>query len=257
MLQKEASMFHTLRLQIVLYRFLVGRRIRGSIRRRAVMLCLIAGVVTPRPGHSEEPGSPQYAAVSRILLSGSLVVATALADRCEPSFSPPIVMPEGRSAIYHPSLDHASKAALVLASISSLSGVFAPEGAFSGIEYVSIVAEALAFAFSAKSHLKQVVWRLRPDGSGEVDSFPSGHTTLAFAAAGASLALAIGREELYPYAITSLVAAASTGVLRVASGSHYSGDVIAGALIGSAIGAIAVGISTGWRFAGFDDNTES
>lgn len=62
-------------------------------------------------------------------------------------------------------------------------------------------------------------------------SFPSGHTITAFA-----VALDLGR--FYPHLLPFLCfAAASVGVSRVVLGVHYLTDVLAGAAIGSLLGA--------------------
>jgi membrane-associated phospholipid phosphatase len=65
----------------------------------------------------------------------------------------------------------------------------------------------------------------------ESASFPSGHSTTAFAAA---VAIAIARPALRVWA---LAVAAVVAVSRVYLGMHYLGDVLGGALLGSAIGA--------------------
>lgn len=77
--------------------------------------------------------------------------------------------------------------------------------------------------------LKNITGQLRPDGS-TYDSFPSGHTATAFAAA------EFMRQE---FKNTSLVlsysgylAASATGALRLYNNRHYLSDVIAGAGIG-------------------------
>jgi membrane-associated phospholipid phosphatase len=64
----------------------------------------------------------------------------------------------------------------------------------------------------------------------ETASFPSGHSTTAFAAAAA---IAVARPALRPWA---LALAATVAFSRVYLGMHYLGHVAAGALLGSAIG---------------------
>jgi len=78
--------------------------------------------------------------------------------------------------------------------------------------------------------LKQVVGRPRPLSESEKNSFPSGHTTLAF-----TMATVAGHE--YPkLRIPLYVAAAATAFARVYLGRHYPSDVIVGALIGTLAG---------------------
>jgi undecaprenyl-diphosphatase len=69
--------------------------------------------------------------------------------------------------------------------------------------------------------------RVRMPGS---RSFPSGHTA-------AAVAFASGVGRVMPAAGAPLhVLAAAVGYSRVHTGVHYPGDVVAGALIGAAIG---------------------
>jgi membrane-associated phospholipid phosphatase len=88
--------------------------------------------------------------------------------------------------------------------------------------------------------LKSAIGRVRPrDGSAPYDfqvfsqhrSFPSGHTTLAFA-------LTVPWAVYYPGPITyGLVGlAGGTAVARVARGNRWPSDVLAGALVGGATG---------------------
>jgi len=111
--------------------------------------------------------------------------------------------------------------------------------------------ESLMLAFVAKDLLKAAFPRARPYAYSGVslssellderdESFPSGHTTLAFCAAAsfAVLATRLAPEaEATPWLITGgFGLAAGTAVLRVASGSHFPSDVVAGALLGGGIG---------------------
>jgi undecaprenyl-diphosphatase len=63
-------------------------------------------------------------------------------------------------------------------------------------------------------------------------SFPSGHATTAFAAA-AALAWLRPSLRVWAFGLAALVA-----VSRVYLGMHYAGDVLAGAALGTAIGAL-------------------
>ena len=113
-------------------------------------------------------------------------------------------------------------------------------------------AETMLVASGTYSAIKTVVTRNRPymyfDGGKQSDmddgdyknSFPSGHTTNAFAAAVfASLTFSVYNPESpyrLPVWIASLSLAGATGALRIASGNHFISDVLVGALIGSATG---------------------
>lgn len=116
-----------------------------------------------------------------------------------------------------------------------------------------IVAEATASASLVTEVLKPIVLRVRPaeqalDGEPRADafaksdtflSFPSGHTTTAFAIAVSSGTVASMRGyRLAPLVwVSGLATAATTGYLRMASDAHYFTDVLAGAAVGSVIGS--------------------
>lgn len=77
--------------------------------------------------------------------------------------------------------------------------------------------------------LKSSVKELRPDGSA-YNSFPSGHTAQAFAAATLLSEEYKDRFKWMPYAAYSL--ASGVGILRMANNKHYICDVLVGAGIG-------------------------
>lgn len=96
--------------------------------------------------------------------------------------------------------------------------------------------------------LKKIVGRHRPDsgmgsmrfkplhGGGDWGSFPSGHATQVFAIASG---LAIETRE--PWVVTGGYSVASlVGVQRVYSRSHWSSDVVAGAVLSMAVSATTI-----------------
>lgn len=84
--------------------------------------------------------------------------------------------------------------------------------------------------------LKQGVGRLRPNGK-ESNSFPSGHTASAFAAAEF---LHQEFKEVSPWiGYSGYFVASATGTLRMYNDNHWFSDVIAGAGIGIASAKIA------------------
>ena len=112
-----------------------------------------------------------------------------------------------------------------------------------------VMADAVSWSVAATELLKVGVHRARPalyragaaTAAADPDnreSFPSGHTSLAFAAATTYTTLAL-RQHL-PHAqrnaILLFAAATATGVLRVAGGKHFPTDVLAGAALGGGIG---------------------
>ena len=114
---------------------------------------------------------------------------------------------------------------------------------------IAVLADAGSWTFATTELLKVGVHRSRPElyradapvVAGTKDSrlsFPSGHTSLAFAEATAYTTLAL-RQHL-PHAgrnaVLLYVAATAVGALRVAGGKHFPTDVLAGAALGSGIG---------------------
>ncbi|OMP76612.1 phosphatase PAP2 family protein [[Flexibacter] sp. ATCC 35208] len=77
--------------------------------------------------------------------------------------------------------------------------------------------------------LKKYTHQLRPDGS-TYNSFPSGHTAQAFAAATLLCEEYKDRFHWMPYAAYGL--ASGVGMLRMANNRHYISDVLLGAGIG-------------------------
>lgn len=81
--------------------------------------------------------------------------------------------------------------------------------------------------------LKYTAKETRPDGS-NTQSFPSGHTALAFT--NAALLFQEYKDANVWYASSGFVFATATGLLRIANNKHYTADVLAGAGIGMAAG---------------------
>ncbi len=94
-------------------------------------------------------------------------------------------------------------------------------------------AAAVGLATGAAKAVKHAIDRWRPDGSNE-DSFPSGHTADASAAAAA-----IAHGSPGPAGTAAGGLALVTGIARWRCRKHHVGDVAAGALIGLAAERIA------------------
>jgi membrane-associated phospholipid phosphatase len=113
--------------------------------------------------------------------------------------------------------------ALVLTAL----GLPAVEGDWQGAKQAAFSIGATGLVTTA---LKESISEERPDGS-DNKSFPSGHTSVSFAAA-ATLYKRHGWEVGLPaHAVAALV-----GVARVKAHKHFVHDVIAGAAIGEAGG---------------------
>ncbi len=86
---------------------------------------------------------------------------------------------------------------------------------------------ALSYTAGATYLFKTLSGRERPGGNRSHQSFPSGHTSTAFATATA-LSLSYGWKA----AAVAYPLATFTGLSRLASDSHFASDVVAGALLG-------------------------
>ena len=110
--------------------------------------------------------------------------------------------------------------------------------------------EALSIAYGAKNLAKYLIPRYRPylytGGASGVDpwdddqSFPSGHATMAFAAASVCTLMFAqhfpGSPYVVPFAVLNYGIATLTASLRVAAGVHFLTDAIAGAALGTVLG---------------------
>jgi membrane-associated phospholipid phosphatase len=166
---------------------------------------------------------------------------------CDPASVPSI----DRAALHNSSTGAATASTLVLA------------GVVGAAAYVSLHAldpaptrgnaavflNSLAWTQATTQWLKVIVHRSRPvlytpDAAAAASqaenrqAFPSGHTSLAFAAATAYLVMA--QRERLPHrarnAMLLYAGAAAVAVLRVTGGKHFPTDVAGGAVLGSGIG---------------------
>ncbi|MBI9109079.1 MAG: phosphatase PAP2 family protein [Spirochaetales bacterium] len=107
--------------------------------------------------------------------------------------------------------------------------------------------ETMLLTYSAKDLLKDWVPRYRPYtylaapvDDDYMNSFPSGHTAALFAISGFTsyvfCEMYPGSGWNLPVVIGSYSLAATTGILRVASGNHFVTDVLAGAIMGTIFG---------------------
>ena len=179
----------------------------------------------------------------RMTVSGALLMWGVLM----PELPGPAVieLPPGEPAELNVALSRAGTAVALLTMGTAAAGRLVCEwpDAFSAVSTSSAV---IASAYVARSYLKALFRRTRPSAmlAGSIDelddrqSFPSGHTLLAWACVGDALVGTV-RGTTDPWLLaTVMVEAVTVSCLRVAAGEHYPGDVIAGTVIGLAVGSI-------------------
>ena len=149
---------------------------------------------------------------------------------------------------YNESLSKASDITLGLTLVTpGVLGLIAPSSDY--IAIVSSYAGTMVSAYGVRTVLKQVIHKPRPyvgqidrpaDTSEDYESFPSGHSIMAFSAAAYAQTMQLlfypDSTTMKAISATTWVLAATTATLRVVSGNHYLEDVLAGAAMGSAIG---------------------
>lgn len=91
--------------------------------------------------------------------------------------------------------------------------------------------QSTLYAVFVTTVLKFTVREPRPTNSNERTSFPSGHTTSAFA-----FASYVGCRHSWPWGLAAYAMAGFVGYSRINDNRHYLHDVIAGATIGESFG---------------------
>lgn len=150
-------------------------------------------------------------------------------------------------------LDRASTAALMVTAFAA--GAFVVDAHAADVtrgnkwEDLAVYAQALSVNAAVTAWTKVLVRRPRParytaSGGSYPDpddglSFPSGHSSMAFAAAAAYASILQRRHQIGAHGgeVALLFGtAAATGVLRVVAHKHFPTDALAGAVLGTAIG---------------------
>src|SRR6266550_3650341 len=141
--------------------------------------------------------------------------------------------------------DAVSVVAVGFAGVASLDGATAAQRR----GHVAVFANSLAWTFAATDWVKVIVQRKRPvlytagaataaSDPNSQRSFPSGHASVAFAAATSYLVMA--QREHLPHrgrnAVLLYAGALGASVLRVSAGKHFPTDILGGAVLGTGIG---------------------
>ncbi len=111
-------------------------------------------------------------------------------------------------------------------------GRFAPDGTFRAFSYDATQAVLVNGVYT--EIFKKAVSRTRPDASNRL-SFPSGHTSSAFA-----LATVAERHYGWKVGVPSYLAAGVIGLSRIERSKHHLSDVLAGATLGILTGRTVV-----------------
>jgi len=166
---------------------------------------------------------------------------------CDPATIPTV----DRSALHTFSDGAGTASTALLAGVAGLTAFASLQGlpARQARGNFVMLANAAAWTAASSEWLKVVIRRKRPvlytSGAAAAaadresqQSLPSGHASLAFAAATSYLVLA--RRQHLPHrtrnAILLYAGAVGVSALRVAAGKHFPTDVAAGAALGSGIG---------------------
>jgi len=169
---------------------------------------------------------------------------------CDPASLPGI----DRVALHTFSGSAGTTSGLLLVGVMGFAGAASFDGATSAQRrgHVAVLANSLAWTLAATDWVKVAVRRKRPvlytAGAGAAAgdpnsqrSFPSGHASMAFAAATTYLTMA--RREHLPHrgrnAVLLYVGAVGVSALRVSAGKHFPTDVLGGAVLGTGIGWLA------------------
>lgn len=106
-------------------------------------------------------------------------------------------------------------------------GIAALLGSSTALARAEMMVMATGYASLVTTTLKYTVREGRPYNSKERNSFPSGHTTTAFAFAGV-----VAAEHGWWYGVPAMAMATFVGYSRLNDHAHYLHDVVAGATVG-------------------------
>ena len=224
------------------------------MHRLALTLMLL--VVVARPGAAQAPYRATWWDAASVAAAATVAViptAAGLPDEpppcapCDPASVPGI----DRSALHTFSGAAGTASSVLLVGVAGFAGLASLDGASAAQVrgHAAVFANSLAWTFAASEWLKVLAHRSRPvlytaaapAAASQPDnrrSLPSGHASLAFAAATTYAVMA--RRERLPHRTrnTVLLYAGALGVaaLRVAAGKHFPTDVASGAALGTGVG---------------------
>lgn len=109
-------------------------------------------------------------------------------------------------------------------------GHFSHDETHSGYRRAMLMAKATAYAGLVTTIVKHIVHEERPN-KGDNLSFPSGHSTTAFA-----FASVVAAEHSLPWGVAAYTLASAVAFSRINDNMHYLHDIVAGATIGTSFG---------------------
>jgi membrane-associated phospholipid phosphatase len=220
----------------------------------AVFLAFAASLL-PADGIALDPAKDPYLAAGTIAFAG----LSELFIRFVPSPVPPgaadlsLVNPVDKALMFPYSHDaDIASSVMEFASLAVPLAFSVTNDPASSLSVAVVYVESLALADGTKNVLKHLLPRYRPyvyqggapgvAPSEDDESFPSGHSTMAFTAAAFSAYLYFsglpGTANYLPFVIANFSLAGLTATYRVTSGVHFFTDVMAGAAIGTLCGFV-------------------
>lgn len=227
--------------------------------RSLVALCLLGAASVPGRANGQSDGvvyRANWADIALVTVSGAAALLPSLfelphgAPSCAPCNSAGLSGVDRWAVGQHSSLAQTGSN-LMLVGIGGVSTYLtlhdrSPAQARGNL---AVLANSISWTAASTQWLKVLVRRKRPvlytsgavAAAGDPDnqrSFPSNHTSFAFAIATSYLVM--GQREHLPHhtrnALLLLAGATGIGVLRVVSGNHFPTDVLGGAALGSGVG---------------------
>ncbi len=232
---------------------------RGTSRMHRGLFAVLVLVLSPRPIVGQERAAPYrvtWGDAASVATAGALYVLPAAlglpkgAPSCAPC-DPASLSGVDRWALRPVSATAATASNLLLVGVAGSAAFLSVHG-LAGAQArgnAAVLANSVAWTAATTEWLKVIVRRKRPvlytgDATAAAadkenqESLPSGHASVAFAAATTYWVLA--RRQHLPHRTrnTILLYAGAVGVaaLRVVAGKHFPTDVLAGAALGSAVG---------------------
>jgi len=224
------------------------------MRHLAVALVLLA--VSSPAARGQAPYKVSWGDAVSVVSAGvaALIPEATKLPKAAPSCAPcdPASLPSfDRVALHTLSGPAGTASSAVLAGLIGFAGIASFQGATPAQRrgHVAVFANSIAWTFAATDWVKVIVRRKRPvlytagaaaaaEDPNSQRSFPSGHASVAFAAATTYLMMA--RRERLPHqtrnAVLLYIGAIGVSALRVSAGKHFPTDVLGGAVLGTGIG---------------------